>query len=147
MRNCINKNVEETQRLLEHVKMVNRIINEENNKSTDNIPYQKEEDIYAETIETCIQLFGARFDVENPIMYSPSDKNVIVNGSLNGWDNSSFTFKLNDNTGNGCYVYIDMLQLNDENIKRLSTINSVYQNWKNTLITKDNIEPDRLKNN
>lgn len=147
MKNSLNTNLEEVKALINHVKFVNKVINEENTINQENVPYQKHEDLYKDTVDTCTQLFGARFDLDNPVMYVPSEKNIIVNGSINGWDNASFTFKLNDNTGNGCYIFLEMLQLNSDNIKRLSTIYSVYENWKQKLITTSNIEPEQILSN
>lgn len=134
--------VAEARSLIDRFRLVGKLVREAENNfdSVDNVPYTTEDQLYQSITSVCTQTFGAKFET-NPLIYSPSDQNIILNGIIGGLEGSRFTFKLNDSSGNGCYVWFDGLQLNEENIKKLNVIYSVYTNWKKELLTMSDIKP------
>ena len=69
-----------------------------------------------------------------------------MSGTIGDMNDAKFQFRYKDSSGNGCYVWVDPLQLTDETIKKLSVINGVYKNWKNDLASAEDIKPMSYKN-
>ena len=95
------------------------------------------------SLETCKTQFGADFTKHNdpsPMIYYPSDGDVVLSGTVPGLNNAKFQFRYKDSSF-GCYLWTDSLVLNDDNLKKLSRINGVYKNWVQELQTSADIKP------
>ena len=101
----------------------------------------------ANITQTAKTQFGADFSQsDNPMLYYPKDGDVTLSGTIGDMNDAKFQFRYKDSSGNGCYVWVDPLQLTDETIKKLSVINGVYKNWKNDLASAEDIKPMSYKN-
>lgn len=79
---------------------------------------------------------GAQFmkpnsgDVSNsPLIYIPSENNLIFSGIIPCLNNLKWQFKLKTNTGNGCFLWADGLVLSKENIAIINKLFGFYKNW------------------
>lgn len=121
----------------------------ENNKDTDSIAItnsprfgqnvlQSQEDAFRNEVDG-----GAQFADENendpntnPLVYIPANKDknraddLIFSGTIPGKNNMKFQFRLKDNDGDGCFVWVEGLRLTDENIKMLNKLRGFYLNWR-----------------
>lgn len=111
------------------------------------VPYTSQDELLTSILETAKTQFGADFSqIKNPMLYYPGTGEVILNGVIGSMNDAKFVFKYKDTTGNGCYVFINPLQLTDETLRKLSVINGVYKNWKKDLDSAEDIKPIGLKN-
>ena len=69
---------------------------------------------------------------ECPLIFIPSENNLIFSGTIPRLNNLKFQFKLRTNTGEGCFVWCDGLILSEENIKTLFKLYGFYVNWRNS---------------
>lgn len=116
---------------------------DKDNQSTDGISYTQNDEIMTNSLETCKTQFGADFTKHNdpsPMIYYPSDGDVVLSGTVPGLNNAKFQFRYKDSSF-GCYLWTDSLVLNDDNLKKLSRINGVYKNWVQELQTSADIKP------
>jgi hypothetical protein len=80
---------------------------------------------------------GAQFSkggdnvAESPLIFIPSENNLIFSGTIPRLNNLKFQFKLRTNTGEGCFVWCDGLILSEENMKTLWKLYGFYVNWRN----------------
>ena len=72
---------------------------------------------------------------DNPLIFYPETKNLIFTGEIPDLNNLKWQFSLNDSSGRGCYIYVQNLQLTDENVKTINLLKNYYENWKNELST------------
>lgn len=56
--------------------------------------------------------------------------NMIFSGIIPSLNNLKFQFKLNEASGNGCFIWTDGLPLTEENMKTLNKLYGYYLNWK-----------------
>lgn len=56
--------------------------------------------------------------------------NIIFSGMIPSLNNLKFQFKLNESSGNGCFVWVDGLPLTEDNMKTLNKLFGYYLNWK-----------------
>ena len=77
---------------------------------------------------------GAEFSAGNeenpedsPLIYFPDNGNLVFSGRIR---NIKWQFVLKDESGEGCYIWCDKLQLTEENSKILFKIRGFYLNWK-----------------
>ena len=77
---------------------------------------------------------GAEFAAENveqpensPLIYFPDNGNLVFSGKIR---NIKWQFSLKDESGNGCYIWTDGLQLTNENIQLLGKLHGMYENWR-----------------
>jgi len=116
-------------------------------KNVDTVPYTMQDELMANITQTAKTQFGADFSQsDNPMLYYPKDGDVTLSGTIGDMNDAKFQFRYKDSSGNGCYVWVDPLQLTDETIKKLSVINGVYKNWKNDLASAEDIKPMSYKN-
>lgn len=109
----------------------------------DGVSYTQNDEIMTNSLETCKTQFGADFTNHNdpsPMIYYPSDGDVVLSGTVPGLNNAKFQFRYKDSSF-GCYFWSDSLVLNDDNIRKLSRINGVYKNWVQELQTSADIKP------
>lgn len=76
---------------------------------------------------------GAEFAVGNeaspensPLIYFPDNGNLVFSGTIR---NIKWQFSLKDESGNGCYIWTDGLQLTEENLRMLGKLQGFYKNW------------------
>lgn len=69
---------------------------------------------------------------ESPLIFIPSENNLIFSGTIPRLNNLKFQFKLRTSTGEGCFLWCEGLILSDENMKFLQKIWAFYKNWKNS---------------
>lgn len=67
---------------------------------------------------------------EAPLIYIPSENNLVFSGTIPRLNNLKFQFKLRTDTGEGCFIWADGLILSEENIKTIFKLHSFYLNWK-----------------
>lgn len=72
---------------------------------------------------------------ENPLVYYKDSNNYIFTGTITDMNNLRWQFSLNDSSGNGCFIYVNDLQLNDDNMRKLNLLKNYYENWRNNLLT------------
>lgn len=72
----------------------------------------------------------------NPLVFLPKESNgnnpsnIVFSGTIPSMSNLKFQFKLNEPSGNGCFVWVDGLPLSDDNMKTLNKLYGYYLNWK-----------------
>jgi hypothetical protein len=67
---------------------------------------------------------------EDALIYYPNEKDLTFTGEINDMSNLRFQFRLNDPSGNGCYIWVTGLQMSDDNLKKINLIKSLFLNWK-----------------
>lgn len=75
------------------------------------------------------------------LVYHPNIDDITLDGIIKGL-NIKFQFRLNDPSGDGCYITVSDLQLTDANTKTIEKIRAGFQNWKQSLISDGNIMKD-----
>lgn len=97
--------------------------------STDSIPYTKQDELYNSIIETCKTQFGADFSkVKTPMLFFPQGEDVKVSGEIPLMNDAKFQFSFKDSEG--CQVWLNPINLNDETLDKMRLILGVYKNWK-----------------
>ena len=82
---------------------------------------------------------------ECPLIFIPSENNLIFSGTIPRLNNLKFQFKLRTSTGEGCFVWCDGLILSDANMKTIHKLHSFYVNWKEQW-ESEGADLERLKN-
>lgn len=119
--------------------MINKI-NLLKESSNDAIPVTDEPKFGNKTLSTQKEEFRSviKSNVEfsdNPLIYYPNDKDLVFAGTITDLSNLKWQFRLNDPSGDGCYIWVEGIQLSDENLKKINLIKNYYSNWKNKLLT------------
>jgi hypothetical protein len=81
---------------------------------------------------------GAQFSTENagspaesPLIYMPSNGNLVFSGTIPSLNNLKWQFSLKDSDGTGLFIWSEEgLRLNKENLATLNKLHGHYQNWK-----------------
>ena len=81
---------------------------------------------------------GAQFSTENadspsesPLVYMPSNGNLVFSGTIPSLNNLKWQFSLKDSDGTGLFIWSEEgLRLNKENLAKLNKLHGHYQNWK-----------------
>lgn len=143
------KEYDETQRMLNIIQNLredvergklneNNAIAITNSTKFGNRVLQQQEDNFKNTVDNSA-IFANENESDptsNPLVYIPKNgetnqgENIIFSGSIPSKNNLKFQFKLNDGTGNGCYIFVDGLNLTDENMAMLNKLYGFYKNWK-----------------
>lgn len=122
---------------------------EANDKETDEsdaVPYTMQDELMQSITETTKAQFGANYSkFKTPMLYYPEDGDVTLSGEIASLNDAKFQYRYKDSNG-GCYIWTEPLQLNDDNLKTLSVVYGVYKNWKNELVSSEDIKPMSLKN-
>lgn len=66
---------------------------------------------------------------DSPLIYFPENGNLTFSGKIR---NIKWQFSLKDESGNGCYIWTDGLQLTDDNMAVLNKLHGYYLNWKDS---------------
>lgn len=126
----------------EITKKMLRLINESTNASQnqDSIPVTDEPKFGNKTLSTQIKSFKdvIKGNVEfgdNPLIYYPNDKDLVFAGTITDLNNLKWQFRLNDPSGDGCYIWVEALQLSEDNLRKINLIKNYYTNWKNKLLS------------
>lgn len=77
---------------------------------------------------------GADFkNFDTPLLFYPEDGDLVLSGEIPDMSDLKFQFRYKDSSGQGCYVWVEGLQLTDENIKKINRIQGFYKNWKDEI--------------
>lgn len=125
---------EVTKNMLDKINMIKE------SSSTDAIPVTDEPKFGNKTLSTQKEEFRSviKSNVEfsnNPLIYYPNDHDLVFAGTITDLSNLKWQFRLNDPSGDGCYIWVDGIQLSDDNLKKINLIKNYYVNWKNKLLT------------
>lgn len=111
----------------------------------DSVPYTSQDEIMTSILDTAKTQFGADFSqTDTPMRYYPADGDVTLSGKISDM-NMSFQFRYKDSSGNGCYIWIESLQLTDDVIRKLSIIHGVFKNWKDDLSKAEDYKPVSMR--
>lgn len=119
-----------------------RLIRESSDKKE--IPLPKNE-IFGDTVkalEDCVkkQMQGLQIKfAENSVYFYPDDEDIIMTFIIMDLNKMVVNFKLNDSTGQGCYITCENVQMTDENAKNLQKIKYAFDAWKENLIQDSSI--------
>lgn len=81
------------------------------------------------------QVIGADFTgFDEPLIFYKNDGDLVFSGKIPDMNGLKFQFRLKDSSGNGCYIWVDGLQLTDDNLLKINRIQGFYKNWKDDLI-------------
>lgn len=126
------------------------ILNESENSENSNkdaVPYTNQDEMLKNSLSPCRTQFAADFSkLKNPMLYYPNDGDVTLSGVIPSLNNAKFQFRLLEPSGNGCFIWLDSIQLSDETINKINKIYGVYKNWKQQLSTSEDVKPLALKN-
>lgn len=68
---------------------------------------------------------------ESPLVYMPSNGNLIFSGVIPSLNNLKWQFSLKDSDGTGLFIWSEEgLRLNKENMQTLNKLHGHYLNWK-----------------
>ena len=91
-------------------------------------------DVRVSQEESLVKTIGENIEfAENALIYKPDTKDLILSGKVNSL-NLVFQFRYNDPSGDGCYVWVQELQLTEPNQKTLGKIRDGFLNWKSSLL-------------
>ena len=123
----------------------NVITEEASVNESDGIPYGNEDELYKNVVNAARTQFGADFTgCEHPMLYYPSNGDVIFSGRIPTLNDAKFQFHYLD-ASQGCYIWIENLALTDESLGTLGKILGVFKNWQNELKTSSDIQPISYK--
>ena len=110
------------------------------------VPYSQQDELYKNSLQPCRTQFGADFSkLKNPMLYYP-DGDITLSGVIPSLNNAKFQYRFLEPSGNGCFLWLDSIQLTDDTINRISKIYGVYKNWRQQLYTTEDNKPLKLKN-
>lgn len=111
----------------------------------DGVPYSNPSDNMLSILEVAKTQFGADFSgIKNPLMYYPSDNNVVLNGNVGSINGLKFTFSYKD----GCSIWFDKdnpVELSDDTLSKLNVIYGVFKNWKKDVESSEDVKPIDLR--
>lgn len=120
---------------------------EEKEESKDAVPYTNQDEMLKNSLQPCRSQFGADFSkLKNPMLYYPEDGDITLSGVIPSLNNAKFQYRFLEPSGNGCFVWLDSIQLTDDTINRINKIYGVYKNWRQQLSTSEDNKPLKLKN-
>lgn len=70
---------------------------------------------------------------EDGLCYYPNNKDLVLTAKIDAL-NIAFQFKYRDQSGDGCYIWANGLQLTESNERTLCKIRDAFKNWKDNLI-------------
>lgn len=128
-----------TRNILNNIRSKKDLIKE--SESNNNIPITNDPKFGQEVLKNQISEFrttvdgGTQFDNENstsesPLVYMPSNGDLIFSGTIPSLNQLKWQFRLKDSDGVGLFIWSDALRLNKENIQKLNKLFGYYQNWK-----------------
>lgn len=131
MRNILD---EQTRRMINKIRLIseNKDVNKKEFVITKNTPNfgdirNSQEDALIKTIGESIEL------EENALIYKPNIKDLVLSGKITAL-NMVFQFRYNDPSGDGCYIWVQELQLTEANQKTIGKVRDAFLNWKSSLL-------------
>ena len=79
---------------------------------------------------------------DSPLIYFPDNGNLTFSGRIR---NIKWQFVLKDESGEGCYIWCDKLQLTQANMQVLNKLQGFYMNWSESW-QKEGASLEKLKN-
>lgn len=70
---------------------------------------------------------------EDGLCYYPNNKDLVLTAKIDSL-NLVFQFKYRDQSGDGCYIWANGLQLTETNERTIGKIRDSFKNWKDNLI-------------
>ena len=151
VRNSQYKLEEQTRRMLNTI----RLLKEETTHTKETVEEEEEVnefpitkhtrnfgDVRTSQEEALVKVVGEEIKfTEEALVYTWQDNgssdddndNLILTGTVTA-PNIVFEFRYHDNTGDGCYIWTDKLQLSDKNLEVVNKIKSGYSNWKDGIL-------------
>lgn len=115
-------------------------------QESETVPYTTQDEILNNSVNAAKQQFGANFEkIKTPMTYNTLDGDIIMNGEISPLRDAKFQFRYKDPTSEGCFVWVEPLQLTDENLNTLKKIYGTFKNWKHELDTIDDKKPISMK--
>lgn len=163
--NMKKNNIDYTRNMLDRIRAIQessenqerQLIKEEDSHKSDAIAITDDPKFGQSVLSSQIEQFrtsvdsGAQFSKpegkvsESPLIFLPSENNLIFSGVIPRLNNLKFQFKLRTSTGEGCFLWCDGLILSDENMRFLQKIWGYYKNWCNEWNAESG-DLERLKN-
>lgn len=79
---------------------------------------------------------------DSPLIYFPDNGNLTFSGRIR---NIKWQFVLKDESGEGCYIWTDKLQLTHANMQVLNKLQGFFENWRSNW-QKEGASLEKLKN-
>ena len=79
---------------------------------------------------------------DSPLIYFPDNGNLTFSGRIR---NIKWQFVLKDESGEGCYIWTDKLQLTHANMQVLNKLQGFFENWRANW-QKEGASLEKLKN-
>lgn len=79
---------------------------------------------------------------DSPLIYFPDNGNLTFSGRIR---NIKWQFVLKDESGEGCYIWTDKLQLTHANMQVLNKLQGFFENWSESW-QKEGASLEKLKN-
>ena len=96
-------------------------------------------DIRTSQEEALIKTIGENIELEeNALVYNKDDKTLTLSGKITSM-NLIFQFKYNDPSGEGCYIWVNGLQLTETNQRTLGKVRDGFLNWKSSLLQNSDL--------
>ena len=91
-------------------------------------------DVRTSQEEALVKTIGENLEFgENALVYKPDIKDLVLSGKINSLS-LVFQFRYNDPSGDGCYIWVQELQLTEQNQKTLGKVRDGFLNWKSSLL-------------
>lgn len=131
-----NKNDIQIRRMLDKIRLISESASNDN--STKEFPITKNTknfgDVRTAQEEAVIKTIGQSVEFpENALVYKPDTKDLVLSGKITA-SNIVFQFRFKDPSGEGCYIWVQELQLTDANLETVGEIRNAFLNWKSSLI-------------
>lgn len=91
-------------------------------------------DVRATQEEALIKTIGENVEfTEKALVYKKDTKDLVFTGKITSLG-VTFQFRYNDPSGDGCYIWVEELQLTETNQKTIGKIRDAFLNWKNGIL-------------
>lgn len=127
---------EHTRRMLNRIRLITE--DKEEAKSVKEFEITKNTpnfgDVRTSQEEAIVKTIGENVDFqENALVYKPDSKDLVLSGEISSLK-VTFQFRYNDPSGEGCYIWVQELQLTETNQKTLGKVRDAFLNWKSGLL-------------
>ena len=140
----MNKSEQVTRKMLSIIRESNEkktnksLIKENNEQTNDAFPITKNTPQFGDVRESqeqaLVKTIGESIELDdNALVYYGKNKDLVLTGKINSLS-MTFQFRFNDPSGEGCYIWVNALQLTDTNNRTLGKVRDAFVNWKNALI-------------
>ena len=144
----MNKSEQITRKMLSIIRENNEkrnnktLLNEENEQQQqtkgDSFPITKNTPQFGDVRESqeqaLVKTIGESIELDdNALVYYGKNKDLVLTGKINSLS-LTFQFRFNDPSGEGCYIWVNALQLTETNNRTLGKVRDAFVNWKNAII-------------